>query len=48
MQYSEYSTRHGNRRASKLFARPNWMSCWGLAEGGIRKLLEVRQRYVDL
>ncbi|HEX5439613.1 MAG TPA: hypothetical protein VFW76_01920 [Ktedonobacterales bacterium] len=48
MQYPEYSTRQGNGRVSKLFTPAQLDELLGLAEGGIHKLLDFQQRYVEL
>jgi hypothetical protein len=48
MQYPKYNTRQGNGRASKPITRAQLDELLGLAEGGIRKLLEIQQKYLDL
>jgi len=46
MQYPEYSTRHDAGRASMPFTHAQLDELLGLAEGGIRKLLEIQQDHV--
>lgn len=48
MQYPEYSTRQDAGRASMPFTRAQLDELLGLAEGGIRKLLEIQQKYIEL
>jgi hypothetical protein len=48
MQCPEYNTRQDAGRASMPFTRAQLDELLGLAEGGIRKLLELQQKYVEL
>jgi len=48
MQYPKYNTRQGARRASMSITRAQLDELLGLSEGGIRKLLEIQQKYLDL